>query len=445
MRCAMVLAGVILASAAGCRAPAPLDSRQTEAADARFAPPTPADPSSGVDAILARRELTLEDVLAFADLRNPDLAVERRNIDLATADLWEARLYPNPTAGFELEEVPTHGPDSLGSAKRTGGITMPLVLGGRIGAATSAAEADREVAAITYVWRRREILTQAKVAFFGVLAARRDVELSTEARDIAKTLRDLTQARYDAQAIPEMELLKAGVSLSKAETDLTVARKDLTVAVKTLKALLGDADLAIDRFVGELHLRFDVPDTARGWEVVLAHHPLMEAAKGARRAAELRLSLARAERVPDVDLTLSGGLDAEDEEIVQAGIEVPIPLFNRNQAKIMAAEVRVRQAESGIVAARNRLLLDLTQALAELTTAQERVRAYGEEVVPQAQKALDQTSDGYRQGKFSYLEVLDAQRTLADAKVSYAAALADLNVAAAELEKLSGTRIEVAR
>jgi cobalt-zinc-cadmium efflux system outer membrane protein len=77
--------------------------------------------------------------------------------------------------------------------------------------------------------------------------------------------------------------------------------------------------------------------------------------------------------------------------------------------------------------------------------AQDRVRVYQEEILPKAQKALDQTNEGYRLGKFGYLDVLDAQRTLADSTKALTAALADLNLAASDLETLTGMRLETVR
>jgi len=62
-------------------------------------------------------------------------------------------------------------------------------------------------------------------------------------------------------------------------------------------------------------------------------------------------------------------------------------------------------------------------------------------ILPQAEKALDQTREGYQVGKFEYLDLLDAQRTLAEARIGHAAAVAELNEAAATLEELGGVRL----
>lgn len=430
--------------AAGCGGPTRFDFLEVETADQRFHAPSAPDGKAAADAILQREELTLDDVLRIADLLNPALAVERNNIDLATAAIWDAQLYPNPTLGIEIEEYKTGG-GSLRESKRVGSLTLPVVLNGRIGKAAAAAEKDRTVEALNYVWRRREILNDVKHSFVHLLAARRAEELSRETRDIAKSLQELTDERFRARAIPEMETLKTAVNLATAETKLRRAESDAVIAVKTIHALMGDVDFPNDRFAGTLAARFSVPslDALRGQ--VVASHPLAEAAKAALEAAELQLSAAKATAIPDFDVVLAAGKGIEDDTILEGGISIPLPLFHRNQGAILAAEIRLRQAELRIQAVRNDLLLKLTEAYRTFTTAQECVRVYQEEILPKSQKALDQTHDGYKLGKYGYLDVLDAQRTLAESRGSYTSALEDLNLAAANLEKLTGTRLEVLR
>jgi cobalt-zinc-cadmium efflux system outer membrane protein len=388
------------------------------------------------DALLKKDELSLEEVLAIADLLNPELASERKNIDLATAAVWEAKLYPNPSLLLGLEDYKTKS--SFGSSKRTAGLSIPLVFSGRIGAATSQAEKEREVAAVAYV-------CDVKRAFLGLLASRRTAELARETRDLAKTLNDVTNERFKAQAIPEMELLKSAVNLAKSDVDLKLAEKDHAVALKTLHARMGMVDFPQDKFSGVLASRYTVPSLEALRGQVTTIHPLLEGAVKAREAAEFQLSLARSERIPDIGLEITAGVDSANDGIIQAGIAIPLPLFNRNQAKIAAAEARIQQAEFKLQAVKNDLVLRLTEAYRNFTAAQERVTVYTDEIMPKAQKALDQTNEGYRQGKFGYLDVLDSQRTLAEAKIAYAAALADLNLSAAELEKLTGMRLEAVR
>jgi cobalt-zinc-cadmium efflux system outer membrane protein len=428
---------------AACGAPASLDLPAFDAAERRFVEPPPPDRTSRIQRLLGKDEITLEEALFIADALNPELEIARKSVDLAAAAIWDARLFPNPSARVGIEEFKTG--ESLNDSKRTLGIVVPVVVGGRLGAATAVAAKDRDIAAVQYVWKRREILTAVRRAFVEVLSAQRRVALVRETRDIAKTLDGVAQTRFEAQAIPEMELLKASVNLATAETELAQAVKTEAVAVKVLQVALGDAAFPRAKFAGELHTRFTIPSFDALQGQVLGAHPILEAAMKGVEAADLQRALAQAERCPDPEFELAIGKDADNDTILEGGFTVPIPLFNRNQGRIAAAEIRRRQAELQLRAVRNDLSLRLTDAYLSLSTAQERATTYRELILPKAQKALSQTDEGYKQGKFSYLDVLDAQRTLLEARSSYVAALTDLNLAAAELEKLSGARLEPLR
>ena len=444
MRWTPLLAACWSVLGAGCGAPAPLALQDLDDTDRRFVQPPRADAPQAIDDLLKKDSLTLEDVLLVADLMNPTLAVERKNIDLGAAEIWEASLYPNPSLVLEVEDYATRG-GSFGNSHRTAGVRLPVVISGRIGAATSLAEKKRDAAAVQYVWKRRQILTEVKRAFVSVLAARRSVELMRETRDLAKTIHDVTDERFKAQAVPEMELLKAAVQLAKAESDLKLLEKDLRVSVKVLHSLMGSVDFPKDKFTGDLHTQFTTPSFEALRGQVTTVHPLLVAAAKAKEAAEFQLSLAEAERTPDLGVAVAGGKDADGETILEGGIEIPLPFFNRNQAKIAASETLIRQAELRMQAVRNDLILQLTTLYGEFAAAQERVGVYKDEILPKSQKALDQTAEGYRLGKFKHLDVLDAQRTLAEARIAFAAALTDLNKSATDLELITGTILEPIR
>jgi cobalt-zinc-cadmium efflux system outer membrane protein len=423
---------------AACAAPEPLPLRDFEIREERFAPPR-RDAESLVRLLREKDALTLDDVLAITDVLHPRLESERRNVDLAAAAIWDAGLYPNPSLLADIEEARTGEPLSV--SKRVIGVSVPVVVGGRIGAATSLAGKQREIAAIQVVWKRREVLADAKRSFVDLLAARRRADLARETRDIALSLHQATEERYKAQAIPEMELLKSAVNLAKAETELTFAEKDAAVARKAVLAAMGDADFPAAGFSGELTAAFVIPsaDALRGQ---VTGHPLLEASAKAKEAAELERDLARAERIPDVAIEAKIGDDDGDGTVLEAGIEIPLPLFNRNQGKIAAAEVRIRQAELEIQAVKSELSRRLDEAYRTLVAAQDRVAVYRDEILPKAQKALDQTREGHAKGKFGYLDVLDAQRTLAEARTAFVAALVDLNAAAVDLEILTGVKLK---
>ena len=404
----------------------------------------PSDPTQA-EALLKKDELTLEDALRLADLLNPRLESIRKDVDLAPLGAWQDSLFPNPSLLLEVEEFPTEESRRLGASERGFGISQAIPIGGRLGASSSVAAGRRSVAAMRYVWERRKILTEVKQAFIQLLASGQNVALARETLDIAGQFHDLTNERFKAQAIPEMELLKAAVNRATAEADLRAAQSAAAVAIKRLHALLGDTDFPIERFQGELHVRFELPSLESLKGQVIVEHPELEIARRQKDLADRELGLARAERIPDIGADLLFAWTPEEDRILEAGLSIPLPLFNRNQGRIVGAEVRRRQAELALQGARNGAALSLIEAYRGFAAAQERVTGYRETILPKAEEARSQTDEGYKAGKFSYLDVLDAQRTLSEARSAYLSALQDLNRLAAELEKVTGRNLQAIR
>jgi cobalt-zinc-cadmium efflux system outer membrane protein len=390
--------------------------------------------------ILAQEELTLEDVLAVAEEVNPDLNQARQDVDLGNALVWDASLYPNPSLVAALDDYHPHG-GTWATSKRTIGVGIPIVTGGRIQANVRLAESQRDQLALGYVWRRREILTQVKQAFLNVMAHQQNLELTKKTVELIKNFHSLAEERFKLRAIPEMELLKATVELAKAETDQRTVEKNLAVSIQTLKSLMGNIDLPREKFRGTLPPRYTIPAMEDLRKKVLDHHPLLEAARKQKELHEREVELLKASAFPDVQAQVLAGVDSGKETVIQGGLSVPIPIFDRNQAKIAVARIEIRRAEFLIDSQWNDLLLRLNQSHHDLEEAQARVVSYEEKILPSAQKAMEQTGEGYRQGKFSYLDVLDAERTLVEARAAYSDALLDLNTAASELEKLLGAKL----
>jgi cobalt-zinc-cadmium efflux system outer membrane protein len=124
-----------------------------------------------------------------------------------------------------------------------------------------------------------------------------------------------------------------------------------------------------------------------------------------------------------------------------AGLSVPIPLFNRNQGERQEARCNAAKAEEEQKAGFIKIRSDLTQTYQSCSAAFALAAALRDRSIPGAQQAFDAAQEGYRQGKFSYLMVLDAQRTLFELKQQYTDTLADYHTGRASLERLVGQSV----
>ena len=132
-----------------------------------------------------------------------------------------------------------------------------------------------------------------------------------------------------------------------------------------------------------------------------------------------------------------------DSNALLIGASVPLPLFDRNRGGIQEASARVSKAQAEQRAAQMRVTTALAEAYRAMAGAQDEVATLGANVIPGAQSAFEAVSEGYRLGRFGYLDVLDAQRTLVSANAQYLRALAEFHKAVAEVERLIGAPLAV--
>ena len=118
---------------------------------------------------------------------------------------------------------------------------------------------------------------------------------------------------------------------------------------------------------------------------------------------------------------------------------MPIPLFDRNQGNILESLRRTDKARDELVATEVRLNSELAQAYGRLVAAREEIALLKQEILPGAQSAYDATTKGFELGKFSFLEVLDAQRTFFQARSQYLRALSETHRATADIDRIVGT------
>lgn len=388
------------------------DDRPTDATE-------PRDQAKNELQLLAEKpQLLLEDVLRLADLKNPDIASARAQIGVSAGRLWQAELYPNPTLSLEAESIATRNP-SLGRSENTISITQPIIIGGRRRAAIEAASAERLRDIVKVDDVRRRVLGDVRSVFLELLFLANAERLGDELIELARQTHAVAVARFEERAAPESESLKSQVELERLQLARRSRAHQRSRTLRRLHALLGDDALAAERLVGDLPTEFSPLNLSSLLAAVERDHPRILAAKKDVDAALHRFDSVEAARVPDLGLRFAYGHDGDlGEDIFEAGIEMEIPLFNRNQGRIVEARYEAIKARQRLVAVRAALAADVAAAHADYLEAQDQAQTFARSIIPAAEKALSQARDGYQAGRQSFLDILDAQRTLSEARFS---------------------------
>jgi len=384
-------------------------------------------------------DLTLRQALEMAFAGNPDLAAFSWEVRSGDARILQAGLIPNPELGVELENfLGTEPSRNFETLEATLSIGQLVELGGKRAARIKLASSEKEVSIWEYEAKRADVAAEVAKAFVEVLSAQDRLTLAEEFSRLAKEVLSAVAARVAAGKISPVEETKASVALSIAGIDLERARRTTEGARKRLAATWGNAKPMFSKAVGQLDLLAPIPPPEDLADRI-SRNP--DVARWAAEMEQRKATLAqeRANRIPDV--TISGGVrrsrEANDTSFV-FGAAVPLPLFNRNQGKILESQYRISKAERERDAAGNKVLAALTDAYLALATGYAEATTLKSAVLPGAQSAFEATSEGFRQGKFGYLDVLDAQRTLFEARGRYVEALGAYHKAVADTERLIG-------
>lgn len=387
--------------------------------------------------------IELRDALALALLHNPKLAEVSWSIRISEARTLQAGLRPNPELDLEVEEFGGAGPrKEFKAAESTLRVSQLLELGGKRDARHRIAGVETMLANYDYEAERLAVLTDATLGYIDVLAAQEQLRQSEDLFRISRETFDVVAERVRAGKVSPLEETKASIELANRKIGFVAAGSNLKIARKRLAATWGSIEPQFKTAAGSLDRIEEIP-SFEALEMIIDTNP--DAARWAgemeRRLAELALE--RAERI--FDLTISAGVrryEESDDYSYTIGMSLPIPIFNRNQGGAREARYRLAQTEQQKRTARVRITTALLESYEALAGARTEALALETEVVPASGRAFNAARDGYRQGKFGYLEVLDAQRTYAEANAHLLDAQTRYHRAAALVESLVGTSLD---
>jgi cobalt-zinc-cadmium efflux system outer membrane protein len=407
-------------------------------------------PRSGADAIgkgsaplisdvnEPRGPLALRDALALALAQNPELSGYSWDIRSAEARQLQAGLLPNPEFEITSEEFGGQG-DRRGyrAAETTIRFSQLIELGAKRSRRVAVAGNERDLAALDYQSKRLDVLARTSRAFVDLLAAQQRLAFAEEVFQLGTRTLDAVLQRITAGRESPVEETKARVALAALRLDVERARRDIDGARKRLAANWSSNAPVFLRAEGRLDETVDIPSLESLRERTTANPDL------SRWSTEIQLresdvALERSKAIPDV--TVSAGVrrfEETDDQAFLVGVAIPLPVFNRNQGGRLEAGFKLNRAYGDRRATQVRIDADLAAAHNALLLANDELTALRAEVIPGAERSFEAAQQAYRLGRSGFLDVLDAQRTLLEARSRLIDALAEYQRAVVDIERLT--------
>lgn len=387
---------------------------------------------------LPANELSLDEAIGMALGNSPRIQGVEAGILAAKGERRQASAFPNPSLGMDVENIGGTGSyNGADSAEITIGASQLVELGGKRSARMAIADAGQDMAAYDQTAAQLDLIRDVKVAFANAVAAQEQVVIAEQQVSLANDVLNTVTKRVDAAAEPVIQKNKARVSLSNAQIAYEKAKREKMATAKNLFNLWGAAPSDVPLAKGQFYA-IEKPETNTRIEDVLMGSVDHKRQIAAVNQAKSVIDLEKANAVPDPSFNVGvRELRQNNDQALVVGFSVPLPVFNINGGNIAKARAEAVKADAdrrGLLLDKRDKFNDYTQQLESSYVAASAIK---NEVLPQAEEAFSQAKRGYNAGKFAYLEVLDAQRTLVETKQSYIESLQQYQIGKVELERLT--------
>ncbi len=395
-------------------------------------------PRTAADFLDMRQGMTEADFVARALASNPTLAAQRRQIEIAKGDVTQANLRKNLSLTIGgLKEVP--GADNRINVSGS----LPLELYGRRGLRTEVAESKEDATRQSVGDDERLLSAEVRDRFGKARAAIRDLSFLDQLLQVNREFLKLMDERVRAGATPSLDADETRVEVNRIESLRVDDQAKAEVTVLALMQAAGIEPENTVRLKGELELAPLVEDRPQLLQLAAAHRPdfATQKANEALSNAQLRLDRANGK----LDASIFGGYERPSSGFAQEafdstgtlrpirqtfnhavfGLDISLPLFNRNQGATAADAAAIQAAHSQVAAVDLNLRHEVSQNLIRFNGAQARVAVYRTGVRDQAARNLDVVRQTYSYGRSTLLDVIAEQRRYIDIETGYTQILLD--------------------
>lgn len=368
--------------------------------------------------------LSLENLEQLARDNNPGIRIAAAHRQRAGGARVQAGLYPNTRIGYHATEV-----GNLGTAGAQGFfLSQKILQRDKRGLDIAVAEQGVQQANFQSVAMESRVINDVRLRFYDALVAGRQMDLAVELMTISDEAVESSRTLFKAGQVGEHILLQAELERDNVRIFHDSASNQQFEARRRLCAAVGLDDLDVNMLVGNL----DRESPAWSWHEMLAalmtNSPELAAAEVNVVRAERGLERARQEIKPDYDVMVSlRHHNVTADEIANIQVGFPIPYLDRNQGNIQSARADLVIAQHAVRQLQLRLHDRLSTVYRQYRDAYQQAMRYRSETVPRAERSMALSREGYKHGQLDYLNLLTAQRSYFQVKLSHLKSLGQLH------------------
>ncbi len=394
-------------------------------------------PDDTTDPFYGKAELSVEQLVAEVQARNPSLQAASSAWRAATERYPQAVSLDDPMFKYML------GTQSIGMDNGGGWMveaSQKIPWAGKRALRGSAASADADAMKGDIGDVRLRLAEVARTAFYDYYLARREMDVNTSTHRLVTQFREIAWNKYQVNQTTQQDVLQADVELATLESRRTELTRDEQVAIARINTLLHRAaDHPLPPPPAKAPLPDSLPAVEALQQAAAESRPDLFALQARIRAEQANVALACKEYYPDLNLVAKYDGFMPEEMRPQVGMELNVPLQRgRRSAAVREASERLHQRCAEYQDRLDQVRFEVQSALDRATQSQRAIRLYEEKILPATQRSVESAQSTYTSGKLDFLRLIDAERQVYTQREMYYQAIAEYHRRLAELERAVG-------
>ena len=381
---------------------------------------------SAVTADLAPSALNLSQLIELARRDNKNLQAARFVIDISRARLLQTGLRANPRLGISARSDFLFGNDGEHGGALSLSEDFPIA--GRLLREKDVARVDVALAETEVADAERHLAGEVAADVYRVLILDRQIAARSALIEIETGLAATTRERYKAAEVSELDVNTIEIDRQRLLQERALAQGQREQRLLSLNTRLGRAaatPLQIDEPLPKLDA---LPGLPKLQAQALEHRADLRGALLAADRARAEQALAHASRWQDWTLSLELAQDKQviigappqgTSHSIGVSVSIPLPLFNKGQGMVEAAQASEGQAQAKIDSLRLDINSEVAGAHAEATRLQSVLGQYAQQLLPISANNVSLAQQGYRQGLIPIFDVVQVQRQQAELNTIY--------------------------
>lgn len=405
---------------------------------------------STVWAAEAHAPLKLSESVADALEKNPEVQLLKQRLQVVSARAKQAPYLEDPQIAFQLGGVPLSNPTSFNQADaNTIGIRQMLPFFGKLGLKEKIAEQEAKVVEQELRAKEREIISMVKMAYADLFMAQKAIEILREQLEIMRTIIRATEARYQVGRVTQQDVFKAQLEQSEILNQLIVAEEESNAATVKLNTTMYRPPRTPIQLPADLTLPDSALTVSGLDELALSNRPELRGAEREIERAERMYELAeRNRKFPDFmvgwDYMRMPMEMKKDRYAAMVNITIPFSpwTIGKRNYEVEETLAEIRAAKANRDAMRNMTLKGVGESQAKVQAAKRSVQLYREGLLSQAELSFRAAMAAYQTGRVEFVNLLEAQRALREARMGYYKATVAFIQNLADLERVVGKELQ---